>query len=178
MVKTIILDRDGVINHLVNHDGQMTAPWSIEEFEFITGAKVAVDTFKKLGYNLVVLTNQPDVYDGKLDENDLYIMNGMIRQWLGIQNIYCAYERGSKYYKPNNALLETIINKFDVDRSSSYLIGDRFKDIVCGWKSKLQTVYLGSHYSTPDEWRHIQPDYIVNNLMEASNLLMEKQNAY
>ena len=174
--KYVILDRDGVLNYLVKHGDEYTAPWSVDEFKFIDGAKVAVDIIRKLGYNIAIVTNQPDVYDGKLEENDLYIINGMIRQWLGINTIICAYERGSKFYKPNNGMVEMLVNKYNIDRKNSFLIGDRWKDIVCGAKSNLKTIYIGKEYTTPNEHIDIKPDYIVENVLSAANLLMELDN--
>lgn len=176
--RAVFLDRDGVLNYLVDHDGQMTAPWSFEEFKFIPGAKAAVDTFKRLGYNVYVVTNQPDVYDGKLEENDLHLINTSIRQWLGINTIICCYERGSNFYKPNNGSCEMLIKKHNINRSESWLIGDRWKDIVCGWKSGLQTIYLGDHYITPDDLKGIQPNYITKDVMGAAEIIMEKHNGY
>ena len=49
MVKTVFLDRDGIINHLVNHDGKMTAPWKVEEFTFMPGAIQSIRALKTLG---------------------------------------------------------------------------------------------------------------------------------
>lgn len=172
MVKAVFFDRDGVINELVNHDGVLTAPWSIDEFKLIPGAEQAVEVVKDLGYDTYVVTNQPDVYDGILKPLDLM---RMMKQCIniGIDDGLYALERGSAWYKPNNGMLETLIKMYKVDRSQSYIIGDRWKDIVPGYKSKLTTIFIGQEYISPVQYQHIYPDYIVDNILQACCLIEE-----
>lgn len=169
--KAVFFDRDGVLNHLVKHGDEYTAPWNINEFQFVEGAKLAVDLIKSLGYTTFVVTNQPDIYDNKLPQNHLLLMNHLLTSWLGIDEVLVAYERRSAWYKPNNGMIETFIKKYNIDRGSSYIIGDRWKDIVAGHKSKLSTIYVGQTYTYPNEHEDKQPDYIVDNVSEAAKLI-------
>lgn len=174
VVKAVFFDRDGVLNPLVERlDGSFTAPWDINEFRFIDAANIAVDIVKKVGYNTYVVTNQPDVHDGYLTRSDLDIMNRMVTKWLGIDEVVCAFQRNTDYYKPNNGMIESLIEKYNIDRGQSYIIGDRWKDIVAGHKSKLSTIFIGEEYTFPIEYKHIQPDYIVNNVLHACTLIVE-----
>lgn len=175
MVKAVFFDRDGVINELVNRDGELTAPWSIDEFKLIPGAEQAVEVVKHMGYNAFVVTNQPDVYDGILRPLDLM---RMMKQCIniGIDDGLYALERGSAWYKPNNGMLETLIKMYKVDRSQSYIIGDRWKDIVPGYKSKLTTIFIGQNYLSPAQYDYIYPDYIVDNVLQACLLIEELEN--
>ena len=173
MHRAVFFDRDGVINHLVKHGDEYTAPWSLSEFKFIDFAKEAISLIKSLGYTTLVVTNQPDVNDGKLAASELNLMNKMIRNWLQIDDIFCAYERNTDFYKPNNGMIEFFVSKYKIDRSSSFLIGDRWKDIVAGHKSKLTTIYIGKEYTTPEEHSDIKPDYIVDSILQACTLIME-----
>jgi D-glycero-D-manno-heptose 1,7-bisphosphate phosphatase len=170
--KAVFLDRDGVLNHLVYHAGEYTAPWSYDEFELIDGAEQAIDLFKQSGYNVFVVTNQPDVYDEKLPIRDLVAMNFHLRS-IGVDRVLCSLERGSAWYKPNNGMIETLCRDRKVDRSNSYIVGDRWKDIVAGHKSKLMTVYVGENYTSPEKYEHIIPDYIVGNVLHAATLIAE-----
>jgi len=174
--KAVFFDRDGVLNYLVDHDGIKTAPWSLDEFKFVDGAKDAVALVKSVGYTTLVVTNQPDVNDGKLKANDLQFMTRMVKTWLGIDDVYCAYERNTKYYKPNNGMIEFFISKYNISRSKSFLVGDRWKDIVAGKKSELTTIYIGDEYTAPEEYSDIKPDYIVSNVLQACVLIMELDN--
>ena len=169
--KAVFFDRDGVLNHLVKHGEELTAPWDISEFRLIDGAKEAVDLIKVLGYNTFVVTNQPDVYDGKLEPAHLELMTRLLYAWMGIGEVLIAYERKSAWYKPNNGMIETLIKKHDIDRGSSYIIGDRWKDIVAGHKSKIGTIFIGKEYTCPSEHEDIQPDYIVEDVVDAAKLI-------
>jgi D-glycero-D-manno-heptose 1,7-bisphosphate phosphatase len=170
--KAVFLDRDGVLNHLVYHAGEYTAPWALNEFELIDGAEEAIDLFKEKGYNVFVVTNQPDVHDGKLEMVDLMHMN-LILDSIGVDRVLYSLERGSAWYKPNNGMIETLCKEHKVDRSNSYIVGDRWKDIVAGHKSKLMTVYVGENYTSPEKYENIIPDYIVGNVLQAATLIVE-----
>ena len=50
-IKTIFLDRDGVINKDINYLHK------IEDFEFINGVFEACQYFKNLGYKIIIITN-------------------------------------------------------------------------------------------------------------------------
>jgi UDP-N-acetylmuramoyl-tripeptide--D-alanyl-D-alanine ligase len=173
MVKAVFFDRDGVLNHLVEHGDQFTAPWDVSEFDLMPGAKAAVDLVKSNGYLAFVVTNQPDVLDGYLAQHHLNIMNRLLKAWLRVDDILIAYERGSAWYKPNNGMFETLIKSYNVDRNSSYIIGDRWKDIVPGHKSGLSTIFLGEEYHYPLEHKKIQPDYICENVLQACKLIVK-----
>lgn len=171
MVKTVFLDRDGVINHLVNHDGKMTAPWRVEEFTFIPGAIECIRTLKSFGKKLIVVTNQPDVLDGKMSQETFDIFQSIL-YYVGIDDVYCAQERGTEYYKPNNGMIEHFIKKYNLNRDECVLIGDTWKDIVAGYKSNLKTIYCSyNDYKSPDEWVHVIPTYYVSNIMKATKLI-------
>ena len=177
MVKAVFFDRDGVLNRLVERaNGEFTAPWDVNEFELIPGSKMAVDVVRSIGFKTFVVTNQPDVYDGQLLDSHLSIMSRMLKAWLRIDEVMIAYERGSAWYKPNNGMIETLIKQNKIERGASYIIGDRWKDIVAGHKSKLNTIFVGYEYTYPMEYQHIQPDYIVDNVLQACTLIAELEN--
>ena len=97
MVKSVFLDRDGVINDLVMHDGRFTAPWNLNEFNIIGNPKKSIDILKKLDYKIFIITNQPDVLDNKLKIEDLKQINNILKNDLDIDNIFCIMKRDSIY---------------------------------------------------------------------------------
>lgn len=171
--KAIILDRDGVINELVNHDGKLTAPWSFEEFKLMPDVPEAIDFIKKMGYTIVVLTNQPDVNDGKLSLSDLDKMDKVLKK-LGIDYIDNVLERDSWCYKPNSGALEYWSYCYD----HQYFIGDTWKDTVCAHKANIKSIHCDWDYmyGAPEEYFHIKPNYTVRNLLEAAQLIERLEN--
>ena len=143
----------------------------MDEFKFKPNVYDVIKIFKELKFYVFVVTNQPDLLDGYLEQNTLDIMHKMIYKWLHVDEIVYATRRGSSYYKPNNEMVEFLIKKYNIDRTKSYLIGDRWKDIVCGHRSKLYTFYIGKEYSTPEEHKNILPNQIVSNLLHAAYLI-------
>ena len=63
-IKSIFLDRDGVINHDKNYLHK------IDQFEFIEGIFEACRQFNKLGYELIIVTNQSGISRGYYSEKD------------------------------------------------------------------------------------------------------------
>ena len=171
MVKTVFLDRDGVINHLVNHNGKMTAPWKVEEFIFMSGAVQCIRRFKNFGKRVIVITNQPDVLDGKMTRETFDTFKDML-YYLKVDDVFCAEQRGTEFYKPNNGMIEHYIQKYELNRNHCVLIGDTWKDIVAGDKSIIKTIYSSEEaYNPPKEWNFIQPTYTVKNITEATKLI-------
>ena len=75
-IKTIFLDRDGVINKEVNYLHR------IEDFAFIDGIFEACNHFLKLGYKIIIVTNQSGIARGYFKENDYHnLSNWMLKQF-------------------------------------------------------------------------------------------------
>ena len=71
-IKTIFLDRDGVINKEVNY------LHNIDDFEFITGVFEACRHFESLNYELIIVTNQSGIARQLYTENDYQV----ITKWM------------------------------------------------------------------------------------------------
>lgn len=177
--KAIFFDRDGVINSLVKRDdGRLTSPWYVNEFKFLPYVFESFKLVRDNGFKTFIVTNQPGVEDGDMKEENLYEINNMLVDWLMVDGIHCALTKNSSEYKPNNGMIEKTVSRFNIDRSKSYIIGDRWKDIVPGHNSGLTTIYVGNKkdYTPPEEYKHIKPDYFRENILEACKLIMEIDN--
>jgi D-glycero-D-manno-heptose 1,7-bisphosphate phosphatase len=172
--KALILDRDGVINELVNHNGKETAPWSFEEFKLMPNVSEAIDLGRKMGYTLIVLSNQPDVLDGKLALSDLTKMDNVLKE-LGIEWVDNIFDRKSWFYKPNPGALAYWGYGCDLD----YFIGDTWKDIVCAHKAGIKSIYCSDKrydYKFPIEYHMVDPDYMTTDLLSAMQLIERLNN--
>ena len=67
----VFLDRDGVINELVMRDVSMVSPRLFSEFKVCDGAAEAIKSLLHAGYELVVVTNQPDISRKKMLQSEL-----------------------------------------------------------------------------------------------------------
>ena len=75
--KVIILDRDGVLNVKATKADYIKS-W--DEFEWIQGAMEGLALLKKIGYAVIIITNQAGIARGKMSESDLNIIHQNMRQ--------------------------------------------------------------------------------------------------
>jgi len=75
MNRAVFLDRDGVLNKCFVVDGAPKPPKNINDVEIIVGVKEAVELLLKRSFVIVVVTNQPDVSRGTLDQKTVETIN-------------------------------------------------------------------------------------------------------
>ena len=97
-------------------------------------------------------------------------MNVMLKL-AGVDKVLCSLERGSAWYKPNNGMIETICKERKVDRTNSYIVGDRWKDIVAGKKSGLTTIYVNESTYTTEDPEDLGPNYKVSTVGAAIDII-------
>lgn len=171
--KAVFFDRDGVINPLVYVDGLYTSPKNTKQFKFMPHVFESIERVQRCGYMTFIVTNQPGIQEGVQTWEELSGLTTMLLNWLQVDGVYNAVDKLSLTYKPGNHMLEYFINKFNIDRSKSYIIGDRWKDIVPGRNSGINTIFVGEKYESPEEYNHISPDCICNNILDACNFILE-----
>ena len=176
MNKAVFFDRDGVINKLVERlDGSETSPWDVSELIFLPNAYPALELTKKLGYFNFIVTNQPAVEEGYMNLYSLARINVKTSAFFGenLHGIRCAIKKGDSEYKPNTGMIDHFIHDYRIDREASFMVGDRWKDIVAGNRSGLKTIFIGEEYTFPYEYREIKPDFICANIYEAAKIVEE-----
>jgi len=61
-------------------------------------------------------------------------------------------------------------SELDIDLNSSYLVGDRWKDIEAGFNAGCKTFFIDYNY---DEKRPNNYDFRVNSLNEALDIILK-----
>ena len=155
MEKVIFLDRDGTLNVEVNCLHRK------EDLVLLPGVPEALKAFKDQGYKLVVITNQAGVARGYYTEEDVkelhrYMNELLAGQGAGIDAFYyCPHhpEHGIGKYKipchcrkPVTGMFEMAEQDFEVDKASSWMIGDKLIDIEAGRNYGVRTVLVGTGY--------------------------------
>ena len=132
------LDRDGVLNvdrgyaHLPHH------------LEWIPGTAEAVRILNGAGCLVIVVTNQSGVARGLYDEEAVKSLHAHMRETLNRQGAhidafyYCPhhpegtiapYAVACRCRKPEIGMLEQAARDFSIDKSRSFLIGDKDSDM-------------------------------------------------
>ena len=129
--KAIFLDRDGVINKEKNYLYQK------KDFEFIDGVFEACRYFQKIGYQLIVVTNQSGIARSYYQKEDFYkLTKWMLKQFenQGIKILdvfFCPHgpESTCNCRKPNPGMLLEAREKHKIDMKNSWMIGDKEADV-------------------------------------------------
>ena len=130
-IKTIFLDRDGVINKEVGY------LFRISDFEFIDGIFETCLYFQKLGYEIVIVTNQSGIARGYYNENDYQkLTEWMLSQFNNngikiLDTFYCPHgpEENCECRKPKPGMFIEAKDKYNIRMKDSWMIGDKETDI-------------------------------------------------
>ncbi len=171
MKRAVFLDRDGVINERIK-DGYVT-DW--EEFQFLPGVKEAIESLKREGFLIIIITNQRGIARGLMTEEDLREIHRRMQEELGEGNIdaiyFCPHDEDEECEcrKPKPGLFLTAQRKFKIDFNSSYIIGDSESDMEAGETLGLKRIFIGRD----DDYRGPGKETIsfVPNLLSAAKII-------
>jgi len=171
--RAVFLDRDGVINRAFVRDGKPVPPPTLQELEVLPGVPEALRELKQHGYELLVVTNQPDVGRGKQSRQALDAMHKLLSDRLPIDDILvCTHSDADKCdcRKPLPGMLLEAARKHNVDLAASFMVGDRWRDIEAGYNAGCKTILIDYGYSErpPDR----VPDLRVGSLREAADWII------
>jgi D-glycero-D-manno-heptose 1,7-bisphosphate phosphatase len=170
--RIIFLDRDGVINHDHGYVGE------ISKFDFIDGIFEACYHFIKLGYEIVVITNQSGIGRRYYSEKDFTnLTNWMIEEFkkkgIDILKVYhCPHspEEDCKCRKPEIGMITQATNDFDIDLEKSWLIGDKVSDIQAAINANIKnTILIKSSYNKIEDKKIAS--ITTNNLFDSINII-------
>ena len=171
--RAVFLDRDGVINRAFVRDGKPFPPPTPQELEILPGVPEALRELKANGFQLLLVTNQPDVGRGKLSVQTLGAMHEDLRAHLPLDDILvCCHTDQDKCdcRKPMPGMIIEAARKHNIDLAASFMVGDRWRDIDAGYNAGCKTILIDYGYSErpPDH----EPDLRVRSLREAADWII------
>lgn len=170
--RAVFLDRDGVINRAVIRDGKPYAPASLAELEILPGVHEALVALRNAGYLNVVITNQPDVASGKQTRETVESMHARLMRELALDGIKVCYHvdaDGCACRKPKPGLLLEAARQFGIELQSSFVVGDRWRDVGAGQAAGCTVFFLDCGYL---EKRPDPPFITVKSLAEAGRIIL------
>ena len=163
--KIVFLDRDGVINQLVERDGKFVSPRTFDDFAVIPGVPAAVRKLNECGFEVVVVTNQPDISRGLMKLGELELMHRLVRT-IGVLEIkVCPHsdEDNCECRKPKPGLLMGYLEENSAFDSVMWMVGDQPRDWLAGEAVGAKIVRIirsGCEYEGTD-------NFCSANLLEA-----------
>lgn len=168
--KALFLDRDGVINEPIIVNKKPFSPLKVKDFKFKKGIVKILKKYEK-EFFLFIITNQPEISRGNLKTKTLKSINKKIKNKIKIKEILvCKHDQKHKcsFRKPGIGMILYLKNKYNLDVKNSILIGDRWKDILAGFKSGCKTIFLDYKY---DEKRPTKYSFKINKIEEIEKII-------
>ena len=143
--RVVFLDRDGVLTVPDERDGKGYAVRTLDALRFYPDAASGVGRLRAAGYDIVVVTNQPDVANGLIEAAALEGINARVTEVTGVTRIRtCPHSRedACQCRKPLPGLLLDEAAHEPVDFAASWMVGDRDSDMGAGRAVGAQTVFI------------------------------------
>jgi D-glycero-D-manno-heptose 1,7-bisphosphate phosphatase len=200
--RALYLDRDGTIikqfPSTANTDSEKHAYITeLNQIELIEGSAEAIARARKLGYKVIIITNQSAIARGWLTEEKFKQINDQMYNLLKAENpeaviddmFYCPYYKDgvieqysidSPLRKPAAGMIVLAEEKYSLSRDNSYMVGDSYTDVKCGLNAGTKTILVLTGYGKTaykkclDE--KLKINFIADNLLEAVKYL-EKNDA-
>jgi len=163
--RAVFLDRDGTINV---YKGFLS---KIDEFELIPGVTDAIRKLNESRYLVIVVTNQPVIARGECSYDVLDAIHAKMETLLGMEGayiddlFYCPHHPDKGFdgevpelkiecncRKPKPGLILMAAEKYNIDISKSYMIGDDMRDIQAGENAGCKASYLVDEEHSLYDW--------------------------
>jgi len=193
MERAVFLDRDGTINEIIYHQdiGIIDTPFTMEQFRLLPHVAEAISLINRMGYKVIVVSNQPGVARGHFTKETLFQIDLKMKEELAARgafidaSYYCPhapdgvipkYSKRCNCRKPKPGLLLKAARELNIDCSHSFMIGDSLTDVQAGHSVGAKTILLGRMKCTLCRLMQeegIYPDFICADLLAAVQKIKE-----
>jgi histidinol-phosphate phosphatase family protein len=180
--KVIFLDRDGTI---IEDKVFLGNP---DEIEFFPGAIEAIKILRRLGYKIVVISNQSGIGRGILTKKMVNQVNeSFLRSLKGKDApvdalFFCPHhpDDNCDCRKPKTGMIKKAATELKLDLKDAVVIGDHLCDIELGKNIGAKTVLVltGHGKKELDQLKNtgVKPDFIAKDLLDAANWVKNLKN--
>ena len=175
----VFLDRDGTLIEDVGYVDRLERlqmyPYSVE----------AVRLLRRVGYAVVVVTNQAGVARGMVTESVVLAARDEIQRCLDAVgerldgHYYCphlvdapvaAYRRACTCQKPQSGMVTRAARELDLDLTRSVVIGDRWSDVALAGATGSRGILVKTGYGASQALlppSDVEADAVVDDLFQA-----------
>jgi histidinol-phosphate phosphatase family protein len=183
--KAVFLDRDGTIIREVDNLK------SVSQLRLLPGAAKAIAAINQMGLLAIVVTNQPVIARGWLDENGVdeihaELVKRLKRKGATLDAIYYCphhpdanvqeYRVVCRCRKPGIGMIVQASKELGIAIDGSYMVGDRTPDILAGNRAGLRTILVKTGYGGKDGKHAVEPDHVAMNVAAAVDIIRKELN--
>jgi len=165
----IFIDRDGTLIEEVNFLSR------VEDLRLFDFTADSITRLKLAGFLVIVITNQSGIGRGIFEEADMHAIHDEIQERLPHEIdgfYYCPHlpNEDCTCRKPGLGMIEAACSDFDIDLSSSWMIGDKKIDVEAGFNAGIGTAMVMTGYGSRQVAQlERSPDIVAADLREAAN---------
>ena len=177
--RAVFLDRDGTLIR------QVELMHSVAELHLLPGAARAIAELNRLGFLVIVVTNQPVVARGLIGPKEVDAIHAVLIHRLRGKNAkidgiyFCPhhpeatlseYRLRCSCRKPEPGMILRGLKDFKIDPKKSFMVGDALIDVVSGKKAGLKTILVKTgpgHARLDEQYKNVKPDFMAKNLQQA-----------
>jgi D-glycero-D-manno-heptose 1,7-bisphosphate phosphatase len=180
-LKTVFLDRDGVVNTKMP-EGEWVTSWN--QFHVLPGVIEAIAAMKQAGLSVIVVSNQRGIALGRFTEDDVREIHSEFQRMLsahgtGVDGFYfCPHDRAQcNCRKPLPGLFEQALDDHPGLRAeTSVMIGDSKSDMEFGRRLGMMTVFIDGDPALQKpgaEKARALADFQAASLLDAAQRLLQ-----
>ena len=171
-IKTIFLDRDGVINKDINYLHK------IDDFEFIDGIFDACLYFQSLGYKIIIITNQSGISRGYYSHSDYQKVTQWMLDQFKYKNInildifHCPHGPDStcNCRKPKPGMFLNAKTKYNINMKNSWMIGDKEADVIAANAAGIDNTILVRSVHRIDE-SNSEASFFLDSIQQSKQII-------
>jgi D-glycero-D-manno-heptose 1,7-bisphosphate phosphatase len=179
--RAIFLDRDGTILEEVGYLNHLS------RFHLLPGAAAGIRRLNLAAVPVIVVTNQSGVARGFFPEEMVHRVHEKMARELAAAGAhadgiyYCPHGADDECdcRKPRTGMLEQAAREHQLELKGSWMVGDKYDDVVMGHRAGCRTVLVMTGYGRGEyEWNRggwpRQPDFVVEDLQRAADVFLRE----
>jgi D-glycero-D-manno-heptose 1,7-bisphosphate phosphatase len=185
--RAVFLDRDGTLNEEVGYLDR------IDRLKLFPDTIDALRMLQRAGLRLIIASNQSGIAQGLFTEQFVHDLHGHLTNLLArggvrLDGIYVcphhpeaklpAYRVVCECRKPSSGLVNQAARDFDLDLTRSYMIGDRWRDLLSGQQAGTAGVMVRTGYGATESKKPpagAVADAVVDNMAAAASWILLRE---
>jgi D-glycero-D-manno-heptose 1,7-bisphosphate phosphatase len=173
-IKTIFLDRDGVINKEINY------LYKIDDFEFIDGIIFSFLYLQSLSYKIIIITNQSGISRGYYSVIDYQKVTQWMLDQFKCKNInildifHCPHlpDSNCDCRNPKPGMFFKAKIKHNIEMEKSWMIGDKEIDTIAANSAGIDNTILVRSGHRIDE-SNSNAKIILDSILQVKQIITE-----